>query len=68
MKLSGGLSQLCPHCGSFGARRLGSCKVCRFPVCEKCGNVQHIKGERRAVHDVCLRDSGDAFSMIKFVK
>jgi len=37
-------------------------------VCEKCGNYQHIKGERTVIHNECLRNSGNSFSMIKFIK
>ncbi|MBW6467923.1 MAG: hypothetical protein RQ731_06480 [Anaerosomatales bacterium] len=68
MSAVGGAAKFCPHCGAFGAPRLGSCNVCRLSVCEKCGNYQHIKGERTVIHNECLRNSGDSFSMIKFVK
>jgi hypothetical protein len=68
VSVAGGVAKFCPHCGAFGAPRLGSCSVCRLSVCEKCGNVQHIKGERTVIHNECLRESGDSFSMIKFVK
>lgn len=64
----GGTSKFCPNCGTFGSTRLGSCNVCRLSVCDKCGNIQHIKGERQIIHNECLRDSGDSFSMIKFIK
>jgi hypothetical protein len=37
-------------------------------VCEKCGNIQHCGGDREVVHNECLSDTGDSFSMIKFVK
>jgi len=63
-----GKTKFCPHCGAVGTRRLGSCDVCGLVVCERCGNVQHSGGECRIIHDVCLRKSGDSFSMIKFVK
>jgi hypothetical protein len=65
---TGGMAKFCPHCGAFGTPRLGSCSVCHLSVCEKCGNIQHIKGERTIIHNECLRDSGDSFTMIKFVK
>ena len=48
--------------------RFGPCNVCEGTVCEKCGNVQYIKGERQIVHDECLGKTADSFSMIKFVK
>lgn len=48
--------------------RLGHCKVCGLAVCERCGNVQHVHGEREVTHNECLHKSGDSFSMIKFVK
>ena len=63
-----GLGNFCPHCGATESRRLGHCKVCGLSVCEKCGNIQHSHGEHEVVHDECLKDSGDSFSMIKFVK
>lgn len=63
-----GTAAFCPHCGAVGARRLGPCRVCGLSVCDQCGNIQHAGGERRPVHDACLRESGDAFSMIRFVK
>lgn len=68
MSVTGGMSKFCPHCGSFGSPRLGACHICGLSVCEKCGNIQHIKGERRIIHNECLRDSGDSFTMIKFIK
>lgn len=60
--------QFCPHCGSMGTARLGHCKVCSQAVCERCGNIQHVKGVREPVHDTCLAKTGDSFSMIKFIK
>lgn len=62
------LSRLCPHCGATNTIRFGECNVCAGTVCEKCGNVQYIKGERKIVHDECLDKTADSFSMIKFVK
>lgn len=62
------LRKFCPHCGAVGAVRLGRCKACRLAVCEKCGNIQHVSGEREIIHDECLRESGGSFSMIKFIK
>ena len=62
------LPRFCPHCGAVEAVRLGSCHICKLAACEKCGNIQHAKGEKQIVHNECLKDSGDSFSMIKFVK
>lgn len=61
-------ASFCTYCGSQSSRRLGLCGVCGRSVCEKCGNTQHIKGERRITHDECLRKDDSGFSMIKFVK
>ncbi len=63
-----GAVRFCVYCGAVGAAHLGPCSVCGQRVCEKCGNIQHIKGECKPIHDACLKDSGDSFSMIKFVK
>lgn len=63
-----GLGKFCPHCGAVGTRRLGPCNVCDLAACEKCGNIQHVGGEKQIVHDECLHKSGESFSMIKFVK
>jgi hypothetical protein len=52
----------------MGTARLGHCKVCSQAVCERCGNIQHVKGVREPVHDSCLAKTGDSFSMIKFIK
>ncbi len=61
------LARTCLNCGSMGSTRLGSCSVCGLSVCDRCGNVQHVGGEKRATHNKCLsKDQG--FSMIKFVK
>jgi len=62
------ITRVCPHCGAENAQRIGPCSVCDCTVCEKCGNVQYIRGERRVVHDECLGKTADSFSMIKFVK
>ncbi len=62
------LSRMCPHCGASNVLRFGECHVCTGTVCERCGNVQYIKGERKVVHDECLDKTADSFSMIKFVK
>lgn len=59
---------MCPHCGSTDTRRLGTCSVCNRVVCEHCGNVQIVAGERRPTHRECLRKDGGAFKMIKFVR
>ncbi|MBA4370873.1 MAG: hypothetical protein C0418_04765 [Coriobacteriaceae bacterium] len=58
----------CPHCGAPHTRRLGRCDVCRHPVCERCGNIQHRQGERAAVHNECLKEAGGGFSMIRIVR
>jgi len=61
--------RICPHCGSVGERRLGRCNVCGDLVCSRCGNVQHVRGEEKVMHDRCLRESQSSdFSMIRFVK
>jgi hypothetical protein len=63
------MHRVCAHCASVGQERLGYCHECSGPVCEKCGNIQHIAGETRVYHDLCLKDSQDSgFSMIKFVR
>jgi len=64
------LRKFCAHCGSEGEPRLGYCDECGGPVCSKCGNVQHVSGETKVMHDMCLKhgDTGGGFSMIKFVK
>jgi hypothetical protein len=61
------LTRLCRHCGAVDAARIGQCVVCGLSVCERCGNVQHTHGERRIIHDSCLRQDGGGFTMIKFV-
>jgi transposase-like protein len=64
-----GLMMVCPFCGAEHVRRLGTCSVCVRTVCERCGNSQVGQGgERRIVHQACLHNDGDSFSMIKFVK
>lgn len=61
--------KFCGHCGAIGEPRLGYCDICGAPVCARCGNIQHVRGERKVAHDQCLRESEDAgFSMIRFVK
>jgi len=62
------LSRMCRHCGAIDRPKLGQCSVCDMAVCDKCGNVQHSHGERRVIHDACLKNADDGFSMIKFVK
>jgi transposase-like protein len=62
------LSKVCPHCGSTDTRRLGSCSVCCRPVCEHCGSVQFIGGERKPIHRECLKKADGQFKMIKFVQ
>ncbi len=68
MPEEGSSRNFCPHCGTPFARRLGACTVCGLSVCERCGDFQHIKGEKKLVHNECLRDIDGHFSMIKFVK
>lgn len=58
---------VCPHCGAKDVRRLGFCNVCDKTVCERCGNVNYVGGERRVIHLECQRKDADSFSMIKFV-
>lgn len=60
--------RFCTHCGSVGAHKLGYCTVCDLAVCERCGNTQHIQGEKQVIHDECLKKGTGGFSMIKFVK
>lgn len=63
------VQRLCAHCGTLGERRLGHCAVCGEPVCAACGNIQYVRGERKAIHDACLGAAeAPGFSMIKFVK
>ncbi len=58
----------CLTCGAKGVHRLGVCCVCGRSACERCGNTQHVQGEKRVVHDECLPKQDDGFSMIKFVR
>jgi NMD protein affecting ribosome stability and mRNA decay len=62
------LHEMCSHCGASHTNRLGRCHVCEHAVCERCGNTQHIQGERKVVHNECLNATEDSFSMIRFVK
>ena len=62
------LSRLCRHCGAVDAPKLGQCTVCDLAVCDRCGNVQHVHGERRVIHNACLADGDHCFTMIRFVK
>jgi len=63
------LRRFCAHCGSQNEPRLGFCAECGGPVCAKCGNVQHVHGESKVMHDMCLKHGeSSGFSMIKFVK
>jgi hypothetical protein len=62
------LSRLCRHCGALDTLRLGQCVICDMAVCEKCGNIQHSGGRRRVIHDRCLDQDENAFTMIRFVK
>lgn len=63
-----GIGKFCPHCGATDTGRIGKCDVCGLTVCLKCGSTQFIKGERKPVHNECIRKAGDGFSMIKFVR
>jgi hypothetical protein len=63
-----GLDRMCRHCGAIDSRRLGVCSVCDLAVCERCGNVQFVHGERRVTHDACLSQQDEGFTMIKFVR
>jgi hypothetical protein len=47
---------------------MGVCTECGSPVCARCGNIQLVRGERRCMHDACLKKADGGFSMIKFVK
>lgn len=61
--------RICAHCGAEGEPRLGFCDQCEAPVCAKCGNIQYVSGERKVLHDICLKYGEDSgFSMIKFVR
>jgi len=62
-----GTMQMCPHCGATEVRRLGGCSVCDKTVCEHCGNVHIVQGERKATHAECLHRDMESFSMIRFV-
>jgi hypothetical protein len=62
------LERMCRYCGAVDSRRLGQCSVCGCSVCDRCGNVQHARGEKNATHNACLAQDGGGFSMIKFVK
>ncbi len=59
---------MCRHCGALDKHKLGTCSVCGLNVCENCGNVQLVHGEKRVTHDACLSRDEDGFTMIKFVK
>ena len=63
-----GLERMCRHCGAVDTLRLGHCSVCGMVVCDRCGNVQHVRGEKRVTHNSCLKEDDSGFSMIKFVK
>jgi hypothetical protein len=58
----------CPYCGSDSGRHLGLCSVCSRSVCERCGNIQFVSGERKVTHKECLHRDDGAFKMIKFVR
>jgi translation initiation factor 2 beta subunit (eIF-2beta)/eIF-5 len=60
--------RVCTHCGAVDSHKLGRCTVCYLSVCDRCGNVQHVHGERQPVHNACLSEGDHGFTMIKFVK
>ena len=62
------LARLCRHCGTVDASRLWQCTVCGMAVCDRCGNVQHVHGEGKVIHNACLADGDHGFTMIRFVK
>lgn len=62
------LDRICSHCGAIDMRYLGQCDVCGLAVCERCGNVQHTRAGRRAIHTGCLAGDDHGFTMIKIVK
>lgn len=62
------LDRVCVHCGAFDTTRIGDCDVCGEPVCVRCGNTQHARGERHVRHNVCVTKDDSSFTMIKFVK
>jgi hypothetical protein len=63
------LRKVCAHCGTSGEPRLGFCDHCEAPVCARCGNIQYISGERKVLHDTCLKQGdGSGFSMIRIVR
>jgi hypothetical protein len=62
-----GIGRACMFCGAH-AHRIGACAVCGRTVCERCGNVQHVRGEKRVTHNKCLAKDDGGFQMIKFVK
>lgn len=66
MTHGGDTGPLCMYCGEH-APRLGFCAVCDRSVCEKCGNVQHVRDERRVLHNNCLRKDPGGFTMIRIV-
>jgi hypothetical protein len=68
VRVPSGIEGMCKHCGAVGSPILGRCSVCGFDVCVRCGNIQHVRGEKRVTHDTCLKHDEDGFSMIKFVK
>jgi hypothetical protein len=63
-----GPDRRCAHCGAVDSHKFGTCTVCYLPVCERCGNIQHVQGERRPIHNSCLAEGDHGFTMIKFVK
>lgn len=63
-----GLENICRHCGAVDPRRLGLCSACGLSVCDKCGDIQHVRGEKNVIHNACLKEDGGGFTMIKFVR
>ena len=62
------LDQVCANCGAVGSHKLGRCTVCYRSVCERCGNIQHVHGEHRVIHNACLSGGDHGFTMIKIIK
>ena len=62
------LGGMCRHCAAFGTVRIGECPVCHEAVCDKCGEIHHVRGTKEAIHHECRAHEDAPFKMIKFVK
>lgn len=62
------IGRSCSYCGAVNPGLFGPCEVCGYMVCDHCGNVQHVRGNKRVTHNKCLTKDAGGFSMIKFVK